>query len=80
MARFASEAERLRAHRQAFLLAQELGCTPRDAEKEIARIAARERHRARMDRLAAKMAAPVQTSPIHMAEPEGPRRPWYEGD
>ena len=78
MARFASEAERLRAHREAFLLAQELGCTPKEAEAEIARIAARERHRARMDRLAAKMAAPVAATPIHMAEPEGPRSPWYK--
>ncbi len=77
MARYASEAERLRAHRRAFELALELGCTPREAEQEIARIEARERHRARADRLAAKMAAPLTAAPIHMAEPEGPRRPWY---
>lgn len=78
MGRWASEAERLRAHRQAFELALELGCTPKEAEQEIARIAARERLRARMDRIAARNAKPRLTGPIHLAEPEGPRRRWYE--
>lgn len=54
-----SLAERCRKHREAFLLAQELGCTPREAEREIARIAARERARAAADRLTAKMNAPL---------------------
>lgn len=78
MARYASEAERLRAHRRAFELALELGCTPKEAEQEIARIAARERLRARMDRIAARNAKPPLSGPIHLAEPEAPRRRWYE--
>lgn len=44
MARYASEAERLRAHREAFTLALQLGCTPREAEREL-----RRRKRKRMD-------------------------------
>lgn len=44
MARYASEAERLRAHREAFTLALQLGCTPREAEREM-----RRRKRKRMD-------------------------------
>ena len=37
MGRYASEADRLRAHRAAFTLALELGCTPKDAEAELRR-------------------------------------------
>lgn len=43
MARYASEAERLRAHREAFTLALELGCTPREAEAELRRRKTRRR-------------------------------------
>lgn len=49
-----SLAERLRAHREAFELALELGCTPREAEEELARRAARKRWEESRDRLAAK--------------------------
>lgn len=35
MARHASLAEHYRAHRAAFVLAQELGCTPKEAEQEL---------------------------------------------
>lgn len=59
MARPLTQAEKWRAHRAAFELALELGCTPKEAERRIAQIAARERHRASSDRLAAKMAAPL---------------------
>lgn len=44
--RFASQAEYYRHHRQVFLLAQELGCTPNQAEAEMRRIQQRERQRA----------------------------------
>lgn len=54
-----SLAERFRRARENFLMAQELGCTPKEAEAERKRIAARERHRAAMDRLEAKRKAPL---------------------
>lgn len=44
--RFASQAEYYRHHRQVFLLAQEMGCTPNAAEAEMRRIQQRERQRA----------------------------------
>lgn len=44
--RFASQAEYYRHHRQVFLLAQELRCTPNQAEAEMRRIQQRERQRA----------------------------------
>lgn len=44
--RFASQAEYYRHHRQVFLLAQELGCTPNQAEAEMRRIQQHERQRA----------------------------------
>jgi hypothetical protein len=47
-----SLAQRLRIHREAFLLAQELGCTPKDAEAELARRKARADWSATMARLA----------------------------
>ena len=37
MARSTSIAEHYRAHRQAFELALELGCTPKEAEAELAK-------------------------------------------
>lgn len=50
-----SLAEQYRRHRQAFLLAQELGCTPREAEVEMKRREARERARAAEARLEDKV-------------------------
>ena len=58
MARFASEAERLRAHRQAFNLAMELGCTPREAEAVL-----RRRERARLKACGTR--APAMTDAAH---------------
>lgn len=55
----ARDAAYFRAHREAFLLALELGCTPKEAERRIATIKANEAHRAAADRLAAKMNAPL---------------------
>ena len=56
MARFASEADRLRAHRAAFCLALELGCTPKDAEIELRRRADWAAILEKRQRLAAKQA------------------------
>jgi hypothetical protein len=44
--KFASRAEELRHHRKCFELALELGCTPAEADSMMARVEARERHRA----------------------------------
>lgn len=58
MARYASEAERMRAHRKAFQRALAEGITPAEAQAAIDHEAAMERHRQAAARLAAKMAAP----------------------
>jgi hypothetical protein len=55
----ANDAAYYRAHRAAFLLALELGCTPKEAEAKLRQVEARERHRAAADRLAARMNAPL---------------------
>lgn len=55
----AHDAAYYRAHRAAFLLAQELGCTPKEAADRLRQMEARERHRAAADRLAARMTAPI---------------------
>lgn len=78
MARYQTTAEQLRAHRAAFTLALELGCTPRETEQELRRRAAAAREEESKRRMAAKMAAPVRGGSITLAEPEGRRRPWYE--
>lgn len=78
MARHQTTAEQLRAHRAAFTLALELGCTPREAEQELRRRAAKAREEESKRRMAAKLAAPVRCRAITLAEPEAPRRPWYE--
>lgn len=77
MARHQSEAERLRAHGEAFKLSLELGCTPKEAEREIARIKARERDRAAADRLAAKLAAPIGPARRERRETD---QPWMMRD
>lgn len=77
-----SLAERYRAHREAFELARELGCTPKEAEAELARRAdAEQRRKAREewqrghDRLEA-----LRNAPIHRADPEPPPQPWWRRD
>ncbi|MEQ1499174.1 MAG: hypothetical protein ABL914_10970 [Novosphingobium sp.] len=65
MARYATEADRLRAHNQAFKLAMELGCTPKDAEVELRRragLASIEEKRRRMAAMQAR--SPRVQSPI----------------
>ncbi len=79
MSRPLTQAEKWRAHREAFTLALELGVTPKQAEQEIARIRAREAHRAASDRLAAKMAAPILPTP-NFERDEGPAEPWMMRD
>lgn len=58
MGRALTEAERLRAHGEAFRLAQEMRCTPKEAEAELARRAAQARWQEVHHRLRAKMDAP----------------------
>jgi hypothetical protein len=76
-----SLAERYRAHRVAFLLAQELGCTPKEAEHELKRRQARDRWEDSRRRLAAKMAEPPRLRPIAGApDDEAPRERWMMRD
>ncbi len=79
MARPLTQAEIWRAHREAFTLALELGCTPKEATREIARIKAREAHRASADRLAARMAEPLQPQPKFEPDPAS-AEPWMMRD
>ena len=79
MARPLTQAEIWRAAREAFVLALELGVTPKEAEREIARIKAREAHRAASDRLAAKMAAPLPQPAFEADESRDPQ-PWMMRD
>ncbi len=77
MPRPQTQAEKWRAHREAFLLALELGCTPKEAEREIARIKAREADRAASDRLAAKLATPIMPA---LQQPRDRDEPWMMRD
>ena len=79
MGRPLTQAEKWRAHREAFTLALELGITPKEATREIARIKAREAHRAASDRLAAKMAAPILSTPVSERE-KATAEPWMMRD
>lgn len=56
---FASDAEYYRAHRQVFLLAQELGCTPAEAERRMKEEQTRMRHLAARNRLQQRINAPL---------------------
>jgi len=56
---FRSDAEYYRAHRKVFLLAQELCCTPIEAERRMKEEEARMRHLAAKARLDAKRNAPL---------------------
>ncbi len=78
-----SLAEHYRAHRQAFTLALEKGCTPREAEAELARRAAHDRWK----NVAAKCRAKRSQSEPSIAtdiraghEPEETRGPWWQWD
>lgn len=81
MARFASEAERLRHHRLCFNLAQELNCTPNEAEAELRKRAARADWATRERRLSALQRQPLRTrhSPVPTtSSPAG--KPWMLQD
>lgn len=71
-----SPAERYRAHRAAFELALELGCTPKEAEAELARRAARQRWEESRDRLARKVAGERRPNPPRNDIPA----PWWLRD
>lgn len=73
MARAVSIADECRRRREAFELAMELGCTPREAADELRRRAAREQEEASKERMAAR-----ETRRLTPSEP----RPqlWYQKD
>jgi hypothetical protein len=76
-----SLAEQYRAHREAFLLALELGVTPREAEAEMRRQRAREKWRAGMDRLEARMNAPIGVDTFGTSgSDERDPQPWMMRD
>jgi hypothetical protein len=83
MAGPASTAEQTRRRREAFTLAMELGCTPREAEDEIRRRIASQKEADIMRRMEARQAAPLQRTRLtrqSMAEPEERVVPWYQKD
>jgi len=75
MARGSTLADHYRAHREAFALAQELGCTPREAEAELRRRRAKQRHDAAARRLAEKKCGTVSSGD----QPEW-NQPWMMRD
>lgn len=77
MSRPASLAEHYRAHREAFLLALELGCTPREAEAELRKRRAAERDAECTRRLAAKMAG---EPPVARCDASEWSQPWMMRD
>ena len=70
-------AERYRAHRQAFELALELGCTPAEAAAELDRRAARARWEQAERRLRARIDSPLRI-PSRARPPED--APWMMRD
>lgn len=80
-----SLAERYRAHRAAFQLALQLGCTPKEAEAELAKRADQEKRQSAhaewlkgRARLEALKNTPLR--PIHCADPEPPTQPYWLRD
>ncbi len=76
------DAAYFRRHRQQMLLAQELRCTPKEAEEEMRRRELRERARASADRLHARMHAPLVPA-INLSGSEDAARdpkPWLMRD
>jgi hypothetical protein len=74
-----SNAARLRAHKEAFQLAQQLGCTPREAEHQLRVNAARADWEAARTRIETKMAKPprVRLRDLFSDEDEHvDREPW----
>jgi len=73
---FASDAEYYRAHRRAFLLAQELGCTPAEAERRIKAEEARLRDIAAQHRLDARLNAPLAPGMPELRHTPAWDAPW----
>jgi len=82
MARAVSDAERYRAHREAFTLALELGCTPVEAADELRRRAAAKADRAATARLELLRAFPMVAveARISRSDPSIPRYWWKDRD
>ena len=72
-----SLAERLRAHREEFTLALELGCTPKEAREKIDRAKARAKFLSGQARLAALRSG---KTPPNQAAPEQPPLQWWQRD
>lgn len=65
-----------RRHREIFELAQELGCTPKEAEAVMAQVEAREKHRAQCRRMGHESALPPLRLPTSRAEFRRWDAPW----
>jgi hypothetical protein len=73
---FTSDAEYYRAHRTVFLLAQELGCTPIEAERRMKDEEARMRHLAVQNRLEARRNAPLSPGMPELRSAPAWDAPW----
>ena len=73
----ASLAAQYRRHREAFCLALELGCTPREAEAELRRREAQARDQSAQQKLISKMRAPIARQHDDHAETV---QPWWMKD
>ena len=73
-----SLAERFRLARESFVLAQELGCTPAEAAKELRRRASVEQCKIVERRLQAKIHAPIARVSRAGHDPEEPRQAWWQ--
>lgn len=77
-----SLAEHYRAHREAFLLAQEMGCTPKEAAAELKNRAARKEWLDGQVRLRAKLATDDRLSLSALraghTDEDAPRAPWWQ--
>ena len=73
-----SLAERYRAHREAFVLALELDCTPAEAAEKLRHQATMDRCRDAERRLQAKLHAVPSTALRAGHDPEEPREPWWQ--
>ena len=73
---FNSDAEYYRAHRQVFQLAQELGCTPIEAERRMKEEQARMRHLAARNRLEQRVNAPLRPGMPELRDPPAWNAPW----
>lgn len=73
---FPSDAAYYRAHRQVFLLAQELRCTPVEAERRMKEEETRMRHLAQRARLEARINARPTPGMPELRDPPAWDAPW----